>query len=59
PTLAELAPIARELIDVGLLTDGERAWLDAYHARVHATIGPLVDSQTRAWLDGACALLEG
>ncbi|MFN8760398.1 MAG: aminopeptidase P family protein [Tagaea sp.] len=54
-----LAPIARELIDVGLLTDGERAWLDAYHARVHATIGPLVDAQTRAWLDGACAPLEG
>jgi Xaa-Pro aminopeptidase len=53
-----LAPIARELVEVGLLTKSERAWLDAYHARVRDTIGPLVDSDTRAWLAGACAPLE-
>lgn len=53
-----LAPIARELVDVSLLNAGERAWLDSYHARVRATVGPLVDPETRAWLDGACAPLE-
>ena len=29
-----LAPIDRRLIDADLLEPGERAWLDAYHARV-------------------------
>ena len=29
-----LAPIDRRLIDPGLLEPAERAWLDAYHARV-------------------------
>ena len=54
-----LAPIARELIDTALLNAAERAWLDAYHARVRDTIGPLVDPETRSWLAGACAPLEG
>jgi Xaa-Pro aminopeptidase len=52
-----LAPIARELIDLALLTAAERAWMDAYHARVFATIGPLVDGETRAWLETATAKL--
>jgi Xaa-Pro aminopeptidase len=52
-----LAPIARELIDLKLLHAGERAWLDAYHARVLKTIGPLVDAQIRAWLETATAPL--
>jgi Xaa-Pro aminopeptidase len=54
-----LAPIARDLIDLALLTAAERQWVDAYHARVRDTIGPLVDSDTRAWLAGACAKLAG
>ena len=29
------------------------AWLDAYHARVAETLAPLVDADTRAWLDAA------
>ena len=29
-----LAPIDRTLVEPALLTDAERAWLDAYHARV-------------------------
>lgn len=46
-----LAPIDRTLIAPALLDPGEIAWLDAYHARVRATIGPEVDADTRAWLD--------
>jgi Xaa-Pro aminopeptidase len=52
-----LAPIDRSLIDPSLLDSDERAWLDAYHARVLATLGPLVDTETARWLTGACAPL--
>jgi Xaa-Pro aminopeptidase len=50
-----LAPFDRALIDAALLTQGEREWLDAYHARVFAEVAPLVDIATRAWLERACA----
>ena len=52
-----LAPIDRRLIDPALLLDDERAWLDAYHARVAAEIAPLVDEDVAAWLRAACAPL--
>jgi Xaa-Pro aminopeptidase len=48
-----LAPIDRRLIARELLTDEEAAWLDAYHARVRATLTPLVDAETAAWLEAA------
>jgi Xaa-Pro aminopeptidase len=48
-----LAPIDRRLIDTALMTAEERAWVDANHARVVETIGPLVDGETRAWLKAA------
>jgi len=50
-----LAPIDRALIDPALLTADERAWLNAYHARVLAEIAPLVAPEVAAWLAGACA----
>ena len=52
-----LAPIDRRLIERDLLTDGEIAWLDAYHAQVRAALTPLVDDATRAWLAAATAPL--
>ncbi|PIW28252.1 MAG: X-Pro aminopeptidase [Rhodospirillales bacterium CG15_BIG_FIL_POST_REV_8_21_14_020_66_15] len=52
-----LAPIDRALIDTALLDAGERAWLDAYHARVRKALLPLVDTATRAWLKAATAPL--
>jgi Xaa-Pro aminopeptidase len=52
-----LAPIDRSLVATGLLNAGERAWLDAYHARVAAEIGPRVDETTRAWLETVTAPL--
>jgi Xaa-Pro aminopeptidase len=48
-----LAPIDRRLIEPSLLTNDERRWLDEYHARVAATLAPLVDADTRAWLVAA------
>jgi len=53
-----LAPFDRALIDPALLTPAERTWLDAYHARVLAEIGPNLDGAARAWLAGACATLQ-
>jgi Xaa-Pro aminopeptidase len=50
-----LAPIDRRLVARDMLTAEERAQLDAYHARVLATIGPLVAPDVRAWLEGAGA----
>ncbi len=50
-----LAPFDRRLIDRTLLTAEETTWLDTYHARVAAEIGPLLDPATRAWLVAACA----
>ncbi|MGI3778187.1 MAG: aminopeptidase P family protein [Janthinobacterium lividum] len=50
-----LAPFDRALIEAGMLTAAEAAWLDAYHARVLAEVGPLLDADVRAWLAGACA----
>jgi Xaa-Pro aminopeptidase len=45
-----LAPVDLSLVDPALLTPDERAWLDAYHARVRETLAPEVDEDTRAWL---------
>jgi Xaa-Pro aminopeptidase len=52
-----LAPFDRRLIDPGLLATAERAWLDNYHARVLAEIGPCLDPPVRDWLAHACAPL--
>jgi Xaa-Pro aminopeptidase len=48
-----LAPIDLALVDLDLLTETERDWLDAYHARVRETLTPLVDDKTAAWLKDA------
>jgi Xaa-Pro aminopeptidase len=48
-----LAPIDRRLVDRSLLTTEEARWLDDYHARVAATLIPLVDTETRRWLQAA------
>jgi len=50
-----LAPIDRRLIAAGMLSAEERAWLDTYHARVLAVVGPQVEADVRAWMEGACA----
>ena len=48
-----LAPIDLRLIDTGLMTTKECAWVDSYHKRVHEVIAPLVDVSTRKWLEKA------
>ena len=55
-----LAPIDRALVEPAMLTVDERAWLDAYHARVAKTLAPLLadDETALAWLKAATAPLE-
>jgi Xaa-Pro aminopeptidase len=52
-----LAPFDRRLIDTALLEAAERAWVDTYHARVLAEVGPALDGPARKWLTAACAAL--
>lgn len=52
-----LAPFERALIDTDLLAPGERSWINDYHARVVAEIGPSLDPATRDWLAMAAAPL--
>lgn len=54
-----LAPIERDLIDADLLSHEERAWLDAYHARVAETLGLVLPEDDRAWLAEKCAPIAG
>jgi Xaa-Pro aminopeptidase len=53
-----LAPIDRRLVLPQLLCAEETAWLDQYHAHVNATLSPLVDAETRAWLAAATRPLQ-
>ena len=52
-----LAPIDRRLIEARLLSADEVGWLDAYHARVRRELSPLLDDETREWLESAAAPL--
>ena len=49
-----LVPIERALVDRDLLTAEELAWWNAYHARVLAVVGPLVDGAAKGWLEEQC-----
>ena len=47
------APIDLNLVDVSLLTDAERAWLNAYHAKTRTIVSPYCDEETKSWLNHA------
>ena len=49
-----LAPFDMRLIDPRLLSAAELTWLNAYHARVLAEVGPHLDPPVREWLASAC-----
>ena len=50
-------PLDRRLILVDLLSPGERAWLDAYHAQTQAKIAPRLSADAVIWLNAATAAL--
>ena len=49
-----LAPFDTRLIDPARLDPWEKDWLNAYHTRVLAEIGPSLPPDTGAWLANAC-----
>ena len=52
-----LVPLDRALIDTTLLDAEERAWINAYHARVMRELAPALAEPERAWLERSCAPL--
>ncbi len=48
-------PIERSLIVADMLSKAERDWLDDYHARVLAVLGPQLNAEELAWLEKKCA----
>ena len=52
-----LAPIDKRLIRKSLLSEAERAWLDAYHHRVWKEVGPRLKGKVKDWLKEATAAL--
>ena len=48
------APLARGLIDLAQLTQDERDWVDAYHAKVYELLADKLDGPVKDWLRAAC-----
>ena len=48
-----LAPIHLDLIDLALLTEDERQWLNDYHARVFKVLSPLIPADIQDWFKEA------
>ena len=49
-----LAPLHKNLIELSLLTEAERDYVNAYHADVWAKIGGHVEGDVKVWLEEAC-----
>ncbi|HKQ71873.1 MAG TPA: aminopeptidase P family protein [Polyangiaceae bacterium] len=52
-----VVPYDQRLIAPSMLTEGERRFIDAYHARVRTLLSPLVETEVRAFLERATAPL--
>ncbi|MBO1361657.1 aminopeptidase P family protein [Acetobacter sacchari] len=53
-----LAPFDQRLIDIDVLGEEDARILDAYHAHVLASVGPLLPSDERSWLAHACSPIK-
>lgn len=51
-----VCPFDTRVLEPSLLDEGEKSWLNAYHARVEKELAPLIkDDADRAWLHERCA----
>jgi len=50
-----LIPIDLGQVELNLLTEQEKQWIDEYHQQVRDALSPLVDSDARPWLFEATA----
>ncbi len=46
-----MVPIDQQLIEPSMLTAEEASWIEIYHAKVAEALFPMVDAETRPWLD--------
>ena len=44
------APIDRDLINLSLLDDSEKKWMNDYHKKVYEKISPYLNKNEREWL---------
>lgn len=49
------APFERRLLDVNLMSDAELDWLNTFHAKVLADIGPQLSGDDLTFVEAACA----
>ncbi|OCP16208.1 aminopeptidase P family protein [Ensifer sp. LC163] len=54
-----LVPIDLRLVDIELLSETEKQWIDAYHRRVAKTMEGLLDPETAAWSAARTAPIGG
>jgi Xaa-Pro aminopeptidase len=50
-----LYPISKSLIDIHMLTEAEKKWLNSYHERVFQALSPQLSEAERDWLNPQCA----
>lgn len=50
-----LCPYDKSIIDVSMLTEAEKQWIDTYHQQVFECLSPHLDDAERDWLRQACA----
>lgn len=50
-----LIPIDLSQVELDLLSEQEKQWLDEYHQQVREALSPLVNSEARSWLEAATA----
>lgn len=50
-----LYPISKQLIDIQMLNDSEKKWLNTYHERVFQALSPQLTEAERDWLNPQCA----
>lgn len=49
-----LFPIDLNLVEISLLSDKERTWLNDYHAQVLRELSPLLNTEEQAWMKEQC-----
>lgn len=50
-----MAPFDTRGLNLELMSDEERDWLNTYHARVLETLAPLLETPVSRWLTRMCA----
>ncbi|OZA94024.1 MAG: X-Pro aminopeptidase [Erythrobacter sp. 34-65-8] len=49
------APMARDMLDLSLLTETEIEWWNKYHAKTFDLLAPQLEGEVLSWLKDACA----